>query len=91
VRDVRFGSEADIEGTRSALHSFFYVRVECPGPGHIGVAPSCVTVSMLGKAAAVQRLGVLGIKLDGFVEVGFGIDVVAGVEVKDAATEISAL
>ena len=41
------------------MQSFFYVRIEGLSRGHIGVAASCVTVSVLGKAAAVEGLGVL--------------------------------
>ena len=72
------------------LHLILHVWIERLGRGHVSVAIGYVAVPALGKAADVERLGVLGIK-DGFVEVGHGIDVVASVEVKDAAIEMSAL
>ena len=73
------------------LHLFLYVWIERLGRGHVGVAIGYVAVSALGKTADVECLGVLGIKLNGFVEVGHRIDVVASVEVKDAAIEMRAL
>ena len=73
------------------LRLILHVWIERLGRGHVSVAIGYVAVPALGKAADVERLGVLGIKLDSFVEVGYGIDVVASVEVKDAAIEMSAL